>query len=254
VGHIREDIHGVPVSALTMSRALEEINEWIASERRTYVCVLDVHALVEAQSAPELREIYRFADMVTADGVPLLWLLRGKGHRTAERVCGPDLMPALFDDSQRHGHRHFLYGSTEATLSLLEQELKRRFPRAVMAGSYAPPFRPLSEQEERDADRMVNRANPDIVWVGLGAPKQERWMAAHRPHLNASVLIGVGGAFDMVAGKVRRAPRFIRRMGCEWMYRLAQEPGRLSGRYLEANTKFVRMLIGERLRTLVQHT
>jgi N-acetylglucosaminyldiphosphoundecaprenol N-acetyl-beta-D-mannosaminyltransferase len=253
VGHIREDIHGVPVSALTMALALEEINAWIASERRTYVCVLDVHALVEAQSAPELREIYRLAGMVTSDGMPLLWLLHGKGHRTAERVCGPDLMSALFDDSQRHGHRHFLYGSTEATLSQLERELRRRFPRAVMAGSYAPPFRPLSEQEERGADDRVNRANPDIVWVGLGAPKQERWMAAHRPHLNASVLIGVGGAFDMVAGRVRRAPHLMRRMGCEWMYRLAQEPGRLSGRYLESNTKFARMLIGERLRTLVQH-
>src|SRR5437879_6097598 len=222
MAHLRANIHGVPVSALTMSQALNEINEWIAKSQRTYVCALAVHGLTEAQSAPDMREIYHSAGMVVPDGMPLVWLLHGKGHRTAERVCGPDLMPAVFNDSQQHGHRHFLYGSTEATLSLLQRELTRRFPRAVIAGSYSPPFRRLSEEEEREADDRVNRANPDIVWVGLGAPKQERWMAAHRPFLNAPVLMGVGAAFDIVAGKVKRAPHFVRRAGCEWIYRLAQ--------------------------------
>jgi N-acetylglucosaminyldiphosphoundecaprenol N-acetyl-beta-D-mannosaminyltransferase len=254
MAHLRANIHGVPVSALTMRQALNEINEWIARAQRTYVCALAVHGLTEAQTASDMREIYRSAGMVVPDGMPLVWLLHSKGHRAAERVCGPDLMPALLDDSQQYGHRHFFYGSTEATLSLLQQEVNRRFPRAVIAGSHSPPFRPLSEEEEREADRLVNQANPDIVWVGLGAPKQERWMADHRPFLTAPVLIGVGAAFDMVAGKVKRPPHFIRRAGCEWLYRLAQEPKRLTGRYLEINSKFVRMLVEEKLRLLMQHT
>src|SRR5262245_23120397 len=136
MAHLRANIHGVPVSALTMGQALNEIQEWIVRSQRTYVCTLAVHGLMEAQSAPDMREIYRSAGMVVPDGMPLVWLLHGKGHRRAERVCGPDLMPAVFNQSQHCAHRHFLYGSTEATLSLLQRELERRFPRAILAGSY----------------------------------------------------------------------------------------------------------------------
>jgi N-acetylglucosaminyldiphosphoundecaprenol N-acetyl-beta-D-mannosaminyltransferase len=156
-------------------------------------------------------------------------------------------MPALFRHSQWHGHRHFLYGSSDTTLSLLQEELSRNFPGAKIVGSYSPPYRALTREEEREVDRVVNAADPDIVWVGLGAPKQDRWMAAHRGTLKASVLIGVGAAFDMLAGTVTRAPRFLQRTGCEWMFRLAQEPRRLSRRYLESNSKFAMMLIGEKL-------
>jgi N-acetylglucosaminyldiphosphoundecaprenol N-acetyl-beta-D-mannosaminyltransferase len=244
---------GVPVSVLTLDEAVATIDGWIASGEREYVCTLDVHALMESQSAPDVRNIYRSAAMVAPDGMPLVWLLHRNGYRTADRVCGPDLMPALFRHSQRRGHRHFLYGSTDATLSLLQEKLGRIFPGAKIVGSYSPPYRALTREEEREVDRVVNAADPDIVWVGLGAPKQDRWMAAHRGSLKAPVLIGVGAAFDMLAGKITRAPRFLQRTGCEWMFRLAQEPRRLTRRYLESNSKFAIMLIGEKLHLTKRH-
>jgi N-acetylglucosaminyldiphosphoundecaprenol N-acetyl-beta-D-mannosaminyltransferase len=185
--------------------------------------------------------------------MPLVWLLRRSGYPAADRVCGPDLMPAVLRNSQKSGHRHFLYGSSEATLSLLQEELSHKFPGARIVGCYSPPYRTLTRKEEREVDRLVNTADPDIVWVGLGAPKQDRWMAAHRGALKAPVLIGVGAAFDMLAGTVTRAPRFLQRTGCEWMFRLAQEPRRLSRRYLESNSKFAMMLIGEKLRLTKHH-
>lgn len=245
--HPRPLVLGVPVSALTMREAITTIGDWIAKRERHYVCTLDVHALMESQSAPDVRDIYRSAAMVTPDGMPLVWLLHRSGHRAADRICGPDLMPALFFQSQQLGYRHFLYGSTEMTLARLRQELNRTFPGAKIVGSYSPPFRTLTRAEEDDVDRLVNTADPDIVWVGLGAPKQDRWMAAHRGALKAPVLIGVGAAFDMMAGTVKRAPRFLRRTGCEWMYRVAQEPSRLTKRYLHSNSRFVISVIGERL-------
>jgi len=238
---------------LAFDEALATIDGWIASGERNYVCTLDVHALMESQSAPDVRNIYRSAAMVAPDGMPLVWLLRRSGYRTADRICGPDLMPAVFRHSQGRGYRHFLYGSSDATLSLMEEKLGLKFPGAKIAGSYSPPYRALTCEEEREVDRLVNAADPDIVWVGLGAPKQDRWMAAHRGALKAPVLIGVGAAFDMLAGTVTRAPRFLQRTGCEWMFRLAQEPRRLTRRYLESNTKFAMMVIGEKLRLTRRH-
>ena len=245
--HPRLQVLGVPVSVLTFDQAVATIDGWIARGEHKYVCTLDVHALMESQSAPEVGNIYRSAAMVTPDGMPLVWLQHRSGYRTAERICGPDLMPAVFHHSQERGYRHFLYGSSDTTLSLLQEKLGRKFPGAKIVGSYSPPYRALTREEEREVDRLVNAADPDIVWVGLGAPKQDRWMAAHRGALKAPVLIGVGAAFDILAGRVKRAPRFLQRTGCEWMFRIAQEPRRLSKRYLESNSKFAVMLIGEKL-------
>jgi N-acetylglucosaminyldiphosphoundecaprenol N-acetyl-beta-D-mannosaminyltransferase len=250
--HPRPQVLGVPVSALTFNEALATIDRWIASGERNYVCTLDVHALMESQSAPDVRNIYRSAAMVTPDGMPLTWLLHRSGYRAADRICGPDLMPALFRHSQWRGYRHFLYGSSDTTLALLQDKLSRNFPGARIVGRYSPPYRTLTREEEREVDRAVNAAEPDIVWVGLGAPKQDRWMAAHRGALKAPVLIGVGAAFDMLAGTVMRAPRFLQRTGCEWMFRMVQEPRRLSRRYLQSNSKFAMMLIGQKLR-LTKH-
>ncbi len=246
--HPRPQVLGVPVSALTMGEALATIDRWIATGERNYICTLDVHALMESQSAPDIRDIYRSASMVTPDGMPLVWLLRHMGYRSADRICGPDLMPAVFLHSESRGYRHFLYGSTETTLSRLEENLRRNFPGASIVGRLSPPFRALTASETREIDLLVNAAAADIVWVGLGAPKQDRWMAAHRSALEAPVLIGVGAAFDMISGTVARAPRFLQQTGCEWVFRLAQEPGRLWRRYLESNSRFVRMLVEERLR------
>jgi N-acetylglucosaminyldiphosphoundecaprenol N-acetyl-beta-D-mannosaminyltransferase len=244
--HPRPQVLGVPVSVLTLNEALTTIDQWIARGERNYVCTLDVHALMESHSTPDVRKIYQSAAMVTPDGMPLVWLLHRIGYRAADRICGPDLMPAVFRHSQGRGYRHFLYGSSETTLSLLQEKLGHNFPGARIVGRYSPPYRALTREEELEVDRAVNAADPDIVWVGLGAPKQDRWMAAHRPALKAPVLIGVGAAFDMLAGRVTRAPRFLQRTGCEWMFRIAQEPRRLSRRYLEANSKFAMMLIGEK--------
>ncbi len=239
---------GVPVSALTFEQALSVIETWIAQKERKYVCTLDVHALMEGYSQPDIRRIYENAGMVVPDGMPLVWLLRRRGYLSADRICGPDLMPALFRRSEQHGYRHFLYGSSDSTLSLLQRNLAQSYPAARLVGHYSPPFRPLTPDEERDVDKLINTSDPDIVWVGLGAPKQDRWMAAHRATLSASVLIGVGAAFDMLAGTVTRAPKFLRQTGFEWMFRVVQEPRRLTTRYLHSNSRFVLTLMAEKMR------
>jgi N-acetylglucosaminyldiphosphoundecaprenol N-acetyl-beta-D-mannosaminyltransferase len=179
--------------------------------------------------------------------MPLVWLLRRAGYVLADRICGPDLMPALFDRSQRTGYRHFLYGSTESTLALLQRNLTRNYPGAKVVGVCSPPFRELLPGEQHAIVESINAATPDIVWVGLGAPKQDRWMGTYRSRLNAPVLIGVGAAFDMMAGTIRRAPPIIRRSGCEWLFRVFQEPRRLWKRYLDSNSRFALMLLHEKL-------
>jgi N-acetylglucosaminyldiphosphoundecaprenol N-acetyl-beta-D-mannosaminyltransferase len=244
--HPRPEVLGVPMSALTMDEAVARIDECIRRDERQYVCTIDVHALVESHSASDVRDIYRSAAIAAPDGMPLVWLLRNSGYHAADRICGPDLMPAVFLQSQSRGYRHFLYGSSDATLLLLQQKLNRDFPAAKIVGKYSPPYRPLTGEEERDVDRLLNAAEPDIVWVGLGAPKQDRWMAAHRHALNAPMLIGVGAAFDMIAGNVKRAPRLFRRTGCEWIFRMVQEPRRLATRYLKSNFRFAVMLAAQR--------
>ena len=249
-GHRQLSVFGVPISALTMGELLSMIDGWIVRRERHYLCTLDVHALMESQSAPDVRHIYQSASIVTPDGVPLVWLLRRAGYRQADRICGPDLMPALFERSQHASYRHFLYGASESTLVLLKRNLLARFPAATIVGCYSPPYRALTAQEERDTVSRLNEAAPDIVWVGLGAPKQDRWMGAYRAKLNAPVLIGVGAAFDMMAGTVKRAPRFMQRTGCEWAFRVMQEPGRLWRRYLGCNSRFAIMVVNDQLRHL----
>lgn len=241
-------ILGTPVNALTLEGLLDTVDRWVRYRERHYVCTLDVHALLEGLRAPDVQEIYQSASVVTPDGMPLVWLLRRAGYRQADRVCGPDLMPALFERSEATGYRHFLYGSTTDTLQLLAGKLNSRFPRAKIVGSYSPPFRDLLPDECEAISVRINDAAPDIVWVGLGAPKQDRWMGAYRPSLQAPVLIGVGGAFDMLAGKVRRAPWIVQRSGCEWAFRMMQEPRRLCRRYLESNARFAFLLLQEALK------
>lgn len=241
-------ILGTPVNALTLDHLVETIDRWVLERERHYICTLDVHALIEGLHAPDVQQIYRSASVVTPDGMPLVWLLRHAGYRHANRVCGPDLMPALFKRSEAAGYRHFLYGSTTHTLDLLTARLRGSFPQANVVGSYSPPFRELLDDEQEGIAARINGLAPDIVWVGLGAPKQDRWMGTYRPKLAAPVLIGVGAAFDMLAGKVRRAPRIIQRSGCEWMFRMFQEPRRLCGRYMESNARFAFLLLQEALR------
>jgi N-acetylglucosaminyldiphosphoundecaprenol N-acetyl-beta-D-mannosaminyltransferase len=235
----RVNILGVAVSALNPALAAETIEGWVRSDRRPYVCVTGVHGVVESRRDPRVRAIHNAADLVTPDGMPLVWLLRFAGHRSADRVYGPDLMLLLVQRSVAHGFTHFLYGATEATLSELRRRLEARFAGVRICGAFAPPFRPLTPAEDSEIVTMINRVKPDYVWVGLSTPKQEIWMAEHRARLDAGVLIGVGAAFDFHTGRVRQAPKLMQRHGLEWLFRVYQEPRRLWRRYLYSNTRFV---------------
>ncbi len=235
----RANILGVGISALTMRRALEVIDGWIARGERRYVCVATVHSVMEAQRDPALRAILNRSGLTTPDGMPLVWLSRRLGFPQVERVYGPDLLLALAEHGLERGYRHFFYGGAPGVAERLAARLRERFPGIRIAGAYAPPFRPLSPEEDAAVVALINRLRPDIVWVGLGCPKQERWMAEHVERLEAPVLVGVGAAFDFLSGAKRQAPRWMQRHGLEWLFRLAQEPGRLWRRYLLDNPRFV---------------
>jgi N-acetylglucosaminyldiphosphoundecaprenol N-acetyl-beta-D-mannosaminyltransferase len=243
----RVNILGVGVSVINMTTALASIERWIASRRRHYVCITGVHGVMESQRDPELRRIHNTAGMVTPDGMPMVWLLWASGHRSADRVYGPDLMLAVLERSGERGYRHFLFGASEATLASLQANLHARFPGLNVVGAHSPPFRPLTAHEDAGIVEMINAARPDVVWVGLSTPKQEWWMAEHRNCLEAPVLVGVGAAFDVHAGVVRHAPRFIQRSGFEWLFRLVMEPRRLWRRYLRNNPAFLLCIAGQKL-------
>jgi len=235
----RANILGVGISALTMQRALEVIDSWIAERQRQYVCVATVHSVMEAHQDPEFRAILNRSGLTTPDGMPLVWLSRYLGFRWVERVYGPDLLLAVAEFGVLRGYRHFFYGGAPGVAERLAERLQARFPGIVIVGTYSPPFRPLTPEEDAFVVELINRSQPDIIWVGLGCPKQERWMAEYRERLEAPVLIGVGAAFDFHAGFKRQAPRWMQRHGLEWLFRLAQEPGRLWRRYLVYNPWFV---------------
>jgi N-acetylglucosaminyldiphosphoundecaprenol N-acetyl-beta-D-mannosaminyltransferase len=246
-GIARLDVLGVQVSAVNIPIAIAEIDRWIRQGYRSYVTLTGVHGIMESVRSEEIRRAHNAAGLVLPDGMPLVGLLWHGGFKSADRVYGPDLMLALFNHSEDHGYRHFLYGATPRTLELLTGNLKRRFPRAKIAGVHAPPLRPAGADEGNAVIDAINRSAADIVWVGLSTPKQEMWMARHRHRLSAPALIGVGAAFDFHAGLVRQAPRWLQRSGLEWAFRLAMEPRRLGKRYLRNNPAFLALLAAERL-------
>ena len=245
--HTRVNVLGVGISVVNMTIALNEIQRWIKNGARKYVCVRDAHGLILCQNDNLLREIHNSADMVTPDGMPLVWLLKIAGFGYAGRVYGPDIMSGLLKLSCESGYKHFFYGSTEEVLNCLRQNIERRFPGVVIVGSFAPPFRQLEPDEIERVVRVINESGANIVWVGLGTPKQELWMAQQRGSLRAEVLIGVGAAFDFHSGVTPQAPKFIQRSGFEWLYRLATEPRRLWRRYLTTVPFFIALVICQRL-------
>ncbi len=239
----RANILGVGVSAIDVGQALETITKWIEDGERRYVCVSGVHGLMECQRDASLRRIHNQAGLVTPDGMPLVWLSRLKGFRGVRRVYGPDLMLDCCRVSIERGYRHFLYGGADGVPELLAERLRQRFPGLRVVGCLSPPFRALTTEEDEGIVRRINDADPDIVWVGLSTPKQERWMHAHRDRILAPVLIGVGAAFDFHAGLKRQAPRWMRHSGLEWLFRLGTEPRRLWRRYLINNPLFLGYLL-----------
>jgi len=246
---IRVNVLGVGISAINhMDVVLETIEDWIARREPNYVCVTGVHGVMESQRDDELRRIHNASGLTTPDGMPLVWLSRLKGHRHVDRIYGPDLMLALCERSTtKNGFRHFFYGGAEGVPEQLVANLRQRFPRLQVVGIYSPPFRPLTPEEDERVVQIINQAAPDIIWVGLSTPKQERWMAVHLGHVEAPVLIGVGAAFDFLAGQKRQAPRWMQRSGLEWLFRLLTEPRRLWRRYLVNNPLFVLLVLAQAL-------
>lgn len=238
----RTNILGVGVSAINMDLALETIRGWIERREQHYVTVTGVHGVMESQRDEKIRAIHNQAGMVTPDGMPLVWLSRLKGQPHVRRVYGPDLMLAVCQDGLSRGYRHYLYGGAEGVPTLLATKLRERFPGIQIVGEFSPPFRALSPEEDEQIVRDINAANPDIVWVGLSTPKQERWMAAHAGRVLAPVMVGVGAAFDFHSGLKKQAPRWVQGSGMEWFFRLVTEPRRLAKRYLINNPTFLALV------------
>jgi N-acetylglucosaminyldiphosphoundecaprenol N-acetyl-beta-D-mannosaminyltransferase len=231
---------GVPLALTDYERTIDWIDATIRTERQGYICVAATHTVVACQDDPELRAAVHGAALVVPDGQPVVWAMNALGNDLTGRVYGPDLMAKYCERSALTGTRMFLYGGrNQGALVQLALNLRRRYPGVQIVGGYSPPFRPLSGEERDAIAAEINHAKPDVVWVGIGVPKQEKWMAEMRPRLDAPVLVGVGAAFDFHAGLVPQAPAWMQSAGLEWLYRLSKEPRRLWKRYLTYNPRFV---------------
>jgi N-acetylglucosaminyldiphosphoundecaprenol N-acetyl-beta-D-mannosaminyltransferase len=237
---VRAAVLGVPLALTDYARTLDWIDTMVAGERRGYVCVAAVHTVMATQEDAQLKRAVLRSDLTVPDGQPLVWALRALGHPIADRVYGPSLMERAAERAARTGLRFYLYGGrNQGALVQLAQNLRTRFPGLKIVGGHSPPHRELSAEEEQRVADEINRSKADVVWVGIGVPKQEKWMARMRERLDAPVLIGVGAAFDFHAGLVPQAPERLQRVGLEWAFRLAQEPRRLWRRYAVYNPRFV---------------
>lgn len=231
-------ILGAFIDALDWASALGRISGWAARSESRYVCICNVHSVVTAGQDADFGRVLAEADMATPDGAPVAWMLRKLGFANQQRINGPDLMWKYCEQAGQRGESVFLYGGTNETLALLQPKLLAAFPGLTIAGAISPPFRALTVEEQAADVESINASGAGTVWVSLGCPKQEKWMAAHRGRINA-VMVGVGAAFDYHAGTIARAPLWMQRYGLEWFHRLCSEPGRLWKRYLVTNTLFV---------------
>ena len=235
----RVNILGVGVSAVDRSLALDQMECWIENQVRTYIVVCPVYTIMRAQDDATLGRIINQAGMVTPDGMPLVFLSRRRGQKQVGRVYGPDLLLDFSELAARAGYSNYYYGGAPGIPESLADILAKRFPGLRVAGTYSPPFRDLTSQEENDVVARINQAAPDVVWVGLGSLKQEYWMSHFRQRLSAPILIGVGAAFDFITGRIPQAPRWMQNASLEWLFRLLVEPNRLWRRYLLYNPLFV---------------
>lgn len=222
------------INVTDMEQTISYITDRLEDLKGNYICVSNVHTTVMAFRDKAYRRVQNSAAMALPDGQPLSIVSRLRGYPQAQRVPGPDLMPAILKLSQEKGYTHYFYGSTEQTLKKLEKVLHTNYPGLRIAGMYAPPFRKLTPQEDEADVRRINESGADFVWVALGAPKQEQWMYAHRGRVKG-LMIGVGAAFDFIAGTVKRAPGWMQSLCMEWIFRIMQDPGRMLPRYLNTN-------------------
>jgi N-acetylglucosaminyldiphosphoundecaprenol N-acetyl-beta-D-mannosaminyltransferase len=234
------EVLGVPLALTDYERVLDWIDARVAMRRNGYICVAATHTVMALQDDPELREAVLGADFTVPDGQPLVWALNLLGHRLDDRVYGPDLMDRACARAARTGRRMYLYGGrSHGALVQLARNLRLRHPGLQIVGGHVPPFRDLTTDEEAGVAADIQRSGAEVVWVGIGVPKQEKWMARMSPRLRSQVLLGVGAAFDFHGGLVPQAPAWMQRRGLEWAFRLAHEPRRLWRRYLRYNPRFV---------------
>lgn len=232
------NILGVNIASINMEWLKTFLIHNVQHLSGEYITVANVHTTVMAYENPQYRKIQNGGIMAIPDGGPLSVVGRKRGCTDMKRTTGPDLMGEVFQISEVHGYRHYFYGATEKTLQILCQSLEKQYPGIQIAGTYSPPFRQTTMREDEEIIKRINRAKPDFIWVGLGAPKQEIWMSEHQGRV-CGLMIGVGAGFDYFAGNIKRAPLWMQRHNLEWLFRLLQEPGRLFGRYLHTNTKFI---------------
>jgi N-acetylglucosaminyldiphosphoundecaprenol N-acetyl-beta-D-mannosaminyltransferase len=234
------EVLGVPLARIDYDGVLDWTDAMVAARERGYVCVAATHTVMASREDPELRAAVLRASLTVPDGQPLVWAMNALGARLEARVYGPTLMERAMERAAQTGTRHFLYGGrNHGALVQLAYNLRSRHPGVKIVGGHVPPFRPLTAAEEDAVIAEIDRSGADVVWVGIGVPKQEKWMAAMRERLQAPVLVGVGAAFDFHAGLVPQAPNWMQEAGLEWAFRLGAEPRRLWRRYLRNNPRFV---------------
>ena len=232
------NILGVNIAAINMEWLVEYLDKNLLDIKGDYICVSNVHTTVTSYEDASYCAVQNGGLMAIPDGGPLSTVGRRRGCKNMARTTGPSLMGEIFKISPKKGYRHYFSGSKQETLELLEKKLKENYPGIKIAGMYSPPFRPLTEEEDKAVIERINEANPDFVWIGLGAPKQEKWMAAHQGKIDG-LMLGVGAGFDYYAENIKRAPMWMQKHNLEWVYRLVQDPKRLFKRYWSTNTKFI---------------
>ena len=233
-----------------MSDALRIIEEALHEKTRAYISTCPVSTILACQRDAEVRDSINSAILAAPDGMPIVWLGRMAGHSNIRRVYGPDLLLEICKISEEKGYKNYFYGSTPETINKLNRKLAEKFPRLIIAGTFSPPFRELTKEEDKAIINKINSSAPDIIWVGLGSPKQDIWMHQHRNIIDAPIMIAVGAAFDFVSGSKPQAPRWIQRCGLEWSFRLFNEPKRLWKRYLIGNSLFILLLSLNQIRKL----
>jgi N-acetylglucosaminyldiphosphoundecaprenol N-acetyl-beta-D-mannosaminyltransferase len=235
----RVNVLGVGVHAVDMERTASLLEAQIKGGDKGYVCLTGVHGVMEAQRDPILKSIFAQALLVAPDGMPTVWMGHMQGFSSMQRVFGPDLMLDLMVREKFRNCVHFFCGGEPGVAEKLREEMLRRFPWVQIAGTYSPPFRPLTAMEEKELETSVRSLHPDIIWVGLSTPKQERFMARYLPVLDTKLMIGVGAAFLFHTGAIQDSPKWVKRSGLQWLHRLIQEPSRLWKRYLLNNSRFL---------------
>ena len=238
IDSIKYRVFGVEYAVASSIGAVNYIKEHIDDLHGEYLCFSNVHTSVMAREDGRYRKVLNEAAFVFTDGNPIARMQRKAGYPDAERVAGPDFMANMFERTQDGSLTHYFYGSKQETLDSLEKELEKKYPGIVIKGMYSPPFRKLTGEEDAQNVKMINDSGADIIWIGLGAPKQENWMFLHKGKING-VMMGVGAGFDFHAGTIKRAPVWVQNMGLEWLYRMFQDPKRLIKRYFVTNIKFV---------------